>query len=661
MIWEVDAPIDLAVTQTAMTPVIAGQNMTYTITVTNNGNSSIIPTDIFKVTDALPAGFTATSFTPSTGSYNSATGNWTGVTLASGQSITLTIVGTVSPTATGSLTNNVAVTVPSNIIDPVSANNNATLTTTVNRITDLSITKTDSPDPVVAGKTLTYTITVKNNGPSTILSSDTFKVLDSLPSGFTTTSFTPSAGSYNNVTGNWTGVTLASGSSVTLTIVGTVSSTATGNLTNIANVTPPSGVTDNNTTNDQTPPTITTVDGLPVANNDNKTTPEDTPISGNLPASDPDGPIALVNFIINGTSYTPGTRVNITGVGTIQIDSEGNYTFTPATNYNGPVPQITYKVTDGTGNNASGTLDINVIPVNDAPVAVNDTIVTSEDTPVVVPVMVNDTDVDGDSLSVTGVTNGTHGIVTLVSGVVTYTPNADYHGMDTFTYTISDGNGGFSSANVTVTVSSVNDAPVAVNDTIVTSEDTPVVVPVMVNDTDVDGDSLSVTGVTNGTHGIVTLVSGVVTYTPNANYHGMDTFTYTISDGNGGFSSANVTVTVSSVNDAPVAVNDTIVTSEDTPVVVPVMVNDTDVDGDSLSVTGVTNGTHGIVTLVSGVVTYTPNADYHGMDTFTYTISDGNGGLSSANVTVTVSAVNDAPVAVNDTLLRLRILRLLFL
>jgi uncharacterized repeat protein (TIGR01451 family) len=300
MIWEIDAPIDLGVTQTATTPVVAGQNMNYTITVTNNGNSSIIPTDIFKVTDALPTGFTATSFTPSTGTYNSATGDWTGVTLASGQSIILTIVGTVSPTATGSLTNKVNVTVPSNIVDPVSANNNATLTTTVNRITDLSITKTDSPDPVVAGKTLTYTITVKNNGPSTILSSDVFKVTDSLPSGFTATSFTPSTGSYNNLTGDWTGVTMASGSSVTLAIVGTVSSTTTGNLTNIATVTPPSGVTDNNTSNDQTLPTITTVDGLPVANNENKNTPEDTPISGNLPASDPDGPIALVNFTISG-------------------------------------------------------------------------------------------------------------------------------------------------------------------------------------------------------------------------------------------------------------------------------------------------------------------------------------------------------------------------
>ncbi len=400
--------------------------MTYTITVKNNGNSSIIPTDIFKVTDALPAGFTATSFTPSAGSYNSATGNWTGVTLASGQSITLTIVGTVNPTATGSLTNNVTVTVPSNIVDPVSANNNATLTTTINRVADLSITKTDSPDPVVAGKTLTYTITVKNNGPSTILSSDTFKVVDSLPSGFTATSFTPSAGSYNSATGNWTGVTLASGQNVTLTIVGTVSANATGNLTNIATVTPPSGVTDNNTTNDQTPPIVTTVDGLPVANNDNKTTPEDTPISGNLPASDPDGPIALVNFVINGTSYAPGTKVNITGVGTIQIDSEGNYTFTPATNYNGPVPQITYTVTDGTGNNASATLTINVTPVNDAPVVGNDSKVTPEDTPCDTGVVIG-SDVDGDSLTYSKGTDPAHGTVVVNSdGTYTYTPDADY-------------------------------------------------------------------------------------------------------------------------------------------------------------------------------------------------------------------------------------------
>ncbi len=93
-----------------------------------------------------------------------------------------------------------------------------------------------------------------------------------------------------------------------------------------------------------------------------------------------------------------------------------------------------------------------------------------------------------------------------------------------------------------------------------------------------------------------------------------------------------LTVTVDSVNDAPVAVNDTIVTSEDTPIVVPVTVNDSDVDGDSLSVTGVTNGAHGTVTLVDGVVTYTPDADYHGVDTFTYTITDGNGATSSATV-----------------------------
>ncbi|MBI4813450.1 MAG: DUF11 domain-containing protein, partial [Methanobacterium sp.] len=379
-LWELSAPIDLAITQTAnQTTAVAGQGLTYTITVTNNGNSTILPTDTFTVRDTLPSGFTASSFTPSSGSYNSATGAWTGVTLAEGQSITLTIVGTVSPTATGSLTNSVNVTVPTIITDPVSTNNNATLTTTVNRIADLAITKTDSPDPVVAGQGLTYTITVTNNGPSTILSSDTFTVKDSLPSGFTVSSYTPSVGTYNSATGAWTGVTLASGQSVTLTITGIVGSNVTGNLTNTANVTTPAGVTDGNNTNDQTPPIITTVDGLPVANNDSKTTPEDTPLNGSLPFSDPDGPATVFNFTVNGTTASAGSTVNIPGVGTIKINANGTYTFTPAANYNGPVPVINYTIQDGTGNNASATLTITVSPVDDVPVAVNDTASVSED------------------------------------------------------------------------------------------------------------------------------------------------------------------------------------------------------------------------------------------------------------------------------------------
>ncbi|MBP1944673.1 Ig-like domain-containing protein, partial [Methanobacterium petrolearium] len=472
-VWELDAPIDLAITQTTnQTTAVAGQGLTYTITVTNNGNSTILPTDTFTVHDSLPSGFTASSYTPSVGTYNSATGAWTGVTLAEGESITLTIIGAVSPTATGSLTNIASVTVPTSITDPVSTNNDATLTTPINRIADLAIIKTDSLDPVVAGQTLTYTITVTNNGPSSILSTDTFTVTDTLPSDFTASSYTPSVGTYNSATGAWTGVTLNNGDSVTLTIVGTVSSTATGTLTNTATVTPPTGVTDDNSTNDQTPPVITTVDGLPVANDDSKTTPEDTPLNGNLPISDPDGPVTVVNFTVNGTTASAGSTVNIPGVGSIKINADGTYTFTPATNYNGPVPVISYTIQDTTGNTASATLTITVTPVDDVPVAVDDTASVDEDNVLSGDVSGNDSP-SGDGGNVWSVVTGpVHGTVVMnTDGSYTYTPGADYNGLDSFEYQIVDADGDISTATVTLTVNGVDDVPVAVDDTASVDED----------------------------------------------------------------------------------------------------------------------------------------------------------------------------------------------
>ncbi|MBT3028836.1 MAG: tandem-95 repeat protein, partial [Candidatus Thiodiazotropha sp. (ex Ctena orbiculata)] len=157
----------------------------------------------------------------------------------------------------------------------------------------------------------------------------------------------------------------------------------------------------------------------------------------------------------------------------------------------------------------------------------------------------------------------------------------------------------------------------------------------------------TVTTVTQGTNGSVTIdpVSGNPVYTPNPDFNGTDTFTYTVDDGNGGTDTATVTVTVGAVNDAPVAADDTIGTDEDTPVTVDVLPNDSDPDGDTLTVTSVTQGTNGAVTIdpVSGNPVYTPNPDFNGTDTFTYTIDDGNGGTDTASVTVTVNAVNDLP------------------
>ncbi|PYF76563.1 DUF7507 domain-containing protein [Pedobacter nutrimenti] len=249
--------MDLALTKTASPkPAVAGQVLTYTVTLINNGPSSIIPTDVVSVVDVVPAGFTATSFTPAVGTYSSATANWTGFSLASGQSTTLTIVGNVAPTASGNLVNTATVVAPIGTTDPVGGNNVATDNTTINRVIDLGVTKAASPKPAVAGQALTYTITLTNNGPGTIQPTDVVKVIDNLPAGFNNPAYTAASGTYTSATGNWTGLNLSTGQSTTLTISGTVDQGATGTLVNTVNLTPPPGTSDpvtaNNTATDNT-------------------------------------------------------------------------------------------------------------------------------------------------------------------------------------------------------------------------------------------------------------------------------------------------------------------------------------------------------------------------------------------------------------------------
>ncbi|MEL0583768.1 MAG: tandem-95 repeat protein [Candidatus Thiodiazotropha sp. (ex. Lucinoma kazani)] len=303
---------------------------------------------------------------------------------------------------------------------------------------------------------------------------------------------------------------------------------------------------------------------------------------------------------------------------------------------------------DGDGNSGTAITIIHVTPVNDPPDAINDAVSTLEDTPVSITVLGNDSDPEGDPLSVTSHTQPANGtLVQNANGSFLYTPNVGFFGMDIFTYTISDGNGGTDTATVTVTVDAVADAPMAVDDNVGTDEDTPVTVDVLSNDSDPDGDVLTISGVTQGTNGSVTIdmMSGNPVYMPNLNFSGTDTFTYTISDGNGGTDTATVTVTVGAVGDAPVAVDDNVGTNEDTPVTVDVLSNDSDPDGDVFSISGVTQGMNGTVNidLVSGNPIYTPNPNFSGVDNFTYTIDDGNGGTDTATVFVTVGAVADTP------------------
>ncbi|SHL81934.1 FecR family protein, partial [Roseovarius marisflavi] len=277
----------------------------------------------------------------------------------------------------------------------------------------------------------------------------------------------------------------------------------------------------------------------------------------------------------------------------------------------------------------------------------DDSVTNGEDATIVVSVLANDT---GDSLTLVSATDGLNGTTALNDdGTITYTPNENFSGVDSFSYTASDGQGGSDTATVTVTVTPVNDAPVAQDDSAVTAEDSNVQIAVLDNDSDVDGDALSVTQAT-AQHGTVLInADGTLSYSPDADFNGTDTISYTVSDGEGGSDTAEVTVTVGAVNDAPVAQDDSAVTAEDSNVQIAVLGNDSDVDGDALSVTQATALNGSVVINGDGTLSYTPKADFNGTDTISYTVSDGLGGSDTAEVTVTVGAVNDAPVAQDDS------------
>ncbi|OYX75959.1 MAG: hypothetical protein B7Y95_00600, partial [Rhizobiales bacterium 32-66-11] len=400
----------------------------------------------------------------------------------------------------------------------------------------------------------------------------------------------------------------------------------------------------------------------------------------------------------------------------------------------GPV-KFTYTLSDGHGGLSVGQIDINVQPVNDLPVIGADKFTVTERETVVLNLLANDGDPENDTLRITSINGmavpagGTGvgfkmtvagGTITLGNdGKLTFTAAANYGGNVSFNYTVSDGHG-TSTGTVTGTVISVNEAPVAGDDTFNVPEDGISTFTVLGNDKDADGDvlrvvaidgqavvavagsdgTLSTTPVTVANGSVVVNASGALVFTPKPNFNGATSFTYTVSDGQGGTDTATVKLTVAPVNDAPVAANDSFTVAADVGTTLNLLANDSDIDGDTLRIVAingvqinsnqgeaavkskseaalastsrsddgaVSTGSASTTTAAStqattikiadgtlvlnadGTVLFTPNTHFSGKTSFTYAVSDGHGATATATAVVNVAPPIPAPVATDDT------------
>ncbi|WP_172405219.1 tandem-95 repeat protein, partial [Vibrio parahaemolyticus] len=347
------------------------------------------------------------------------------------------------------------------------------------------------------------------------------------------------------------------------------------------------------------------------------------------------------------------------GNGTLVDNGDGTWTFTPQIDDDTEV-SFTFDIIDDEDLVVSGSANLDILPINDAPNAKNDVITTEEDTAVTIDVLVNDSDVEGDVLSIQSASvPSEQGSVDIVDGKLVFTPAENFNGEATITYIVTDGDL-TDEANVTVTVTPVNDSPVAVDDTVSTQEDTVVTIDVLPNDSDVDGDKLSIQSASvPKEQGTVEVVDGKLVFTPTENFNGDAEITYTVTDGQL-TDEAKVTVTVNPVNDAPTIKVDAVesitedAVSTDT-VVATLTVRDTDTPEDQLTVS-LENNSNGYFVLVGNEVKLTQagvdavnNDELNLKDlTISASVSDGVNPTANDSDSLIVNRVNDAPVAKDD-------------
>jgi large repetitive protein len=346
--------------------------------------------------------------------------------------------------------------------------------------------------------------------------------------------------------------------------------------------------------------------------------------------------------------------------GTLTLNQDGSFSYT----HDGSETtsdSYTYKVNDGQVNGNTVTVSITVTPVNDAPKAVADSYTVAEGGTLTIPasgVLTNDTDVDSNTLNAIVVAGPTKGNLTLnTDGSFTYTHNGSETTSDFYTYKVNDGTVDGNTVTVSITITPVNDAPVAVDDAYTVAEGGTLTIAakgILANDSDAEGNTLTAILVTNPINGTLTLnANGSFSYTHNGSETTTDSYTYKVNDGSVDGNTATVTITITPVNDAPVALADNYTVAEGGTLTITapgVLANDKDAEGNPLKAIVVAGPTKGTLTLnPDGSFTYIHIGSETTTDSYTYKVNDGTVDGNTVTVSITITPVNDAPVAIADS------------
>jgi RHS repeat-associated protein len=353
-------------------------------------------------------------------------------------------------------------------------------------------------------------------------------------------------------------------------------------------------------------------------------TPEDTSIVSTLTGSSPQGAPLIFTVLTQPFHGTlSGTAPDLT--------------YQPATNFNG-TDSFTFKVNDGQADSAAATISITVTAVNDSPVAMPQAVSMPEGEPL--DIELTGSDMENDPLTFEVMSGPSHGMLTSAASHLTYTPALNYNGPDSFTFRANDGHLDSVPATISITVLPVDDAPIAISQTLTLDEDSSTAVTL--SGADVENDPLTFT-VTQPAHGAWSGTPPDLIYTPATNYHGSDSLTFTVNDGFLDSAPATVAFIIRPVNDPPVAVSQTNLTLED--IATNITLTASDADGDAFSFAIASFPAHGTLHGTPPELTYSPAADFNGIDSFNFLVNDGQTNSAPATVYLIITPVNDRPEA----------------